>query len=311
MTTLDNMVKIVLGADVGNENIQLVTSMNDFIMKNKATIGEHIDTDLYTNTYNVIYKNKKYVIGDYAKNFISKSEGKATESHLIGLLTSLAATIKTNANIYIALGESMNLYKNQAHRLTIKNLFEGTHEINVNGKDYIFNIKEVTVLPEGSGPRILRSSEVKGKTGYVLDIGSSTVNFAEYKGIAVIDGFAMSRGMHNIISNIRSDFAQNNCGDFSDDKIKEFIEDVNILPDQERRDIVVNNIQTQLKLIDSDLSAKNIKIDKLVDLEVIGGSALQLKEYIARHYKNAKLTKDPLWANARAFYKFANSKYNR
>ena len=62
-------MRVVGAGDLGNENVKIVTSKNTFTMKNKVDKGKWIDTDLTknNNTFNVVYENEKYVVGNYAE----------------------------------------------------------------------------------------------------------------------------------------------------------------------------------------------------------------------------------------------------
>lgn len=314
MINNQNIIRVVAGVDVGNENIQIVTAMNDFIMKNRVTLDKHQELELTSNTYNVVYNNKKYVVGDYAENFHSKDEGKATELHLIATLTAFAAAIKTSAKLNIVTGESFNYYQNIEHKAELQKLYSGIHKITVNDQDFIFDFENTFILPESSGLRILNANQVKGQVGHVLDLGSSTINYCEYMGIAPQGKkFALPFGMHNIVSNIKNDLMIHKFGNVVENQIKNYLKDTSKIENPFMRDIFEKSVYSQLRKLDSELSAQGLNVRNLIGLEFTGGTALELKEFLINHYKPNRITisEDALWDNARGFYKFANNKYNR
>lgn len=314
INTQNDLFRVVAGADVGNENIQIVTAMNDFIMKNKVTLDQHQDLELTSNTYNVVYKGKKYTIGDCAENFHSKDEGKATELHLIATLTAFAAAIKTNARISLVTGESFNYYQNIEHKAELQKLYSGIHNITVNGQEFVFNFENTFILPESSGIRILNANRVKGEVGHVLDLGSSTINYCEYLGIAPQSKkFALPFGMHNIVSNIKQDLMVNKFGNVVENQIKNYLKDTSKITNLAMREIFEKSVYSQLRKLDAELSAQGLNVRNLIGLEFTGGTTLELKEFLINHYKpnTINISEDPLWDNARGFYKFANNKYNK
>lgn len=314
MISNQNMFRVVAGADVGNENIQIVTAMNDFIMKNKITLDTHQDLELTSNTYNVVYNGRKYVVGDDAECFHSKDEGKATELHLIATLTAFAAAVKTNARLNIVTGESFNYYQNAEHKAELQRLYSGVHKIKVNNKDFVFDFENTFILPESAGIRILNANRVKGEVGHVLDLGSSTINYCEYLGIAPQGKkFALPFGMHNIVSNIRHDLMINKFGNVVENQIKNYLKDTSKIANPTMREIFEKSVYSQLRKLDAELSAQGLNVRNLIGLEFTGGTTLELKEFLINHYKpnTIAISEDPLWDNARGFYKFANNKYNK
>lgn len=308
------MLKIV-GMDIGNENMQIVIQNIRLMFKNKVDEGRLIDTNLTgrNNTYNVEYNGKKYIVGDYAEQPSSRMEGKNSEKHLLACLTGLSTCIDSGTNIKLVIGESLNVYFNKDHKDGIRQRFVGEHKIKVNGQIYDYNIKDIHILPESVGHKLLKHQNYKNnKVSYTIDMGSSTVNFGYYEGLIPIESKseAYPLGMHNLISNIRKSFSRNggplNC---TQQQIKEYIE--NGCKNSKLQNIIEIEINKQFDKLESLLEGDGIKIHDLDEVEFCGGLTLTLKKYIDARYKNAIIVDNALWTNVEGFFKFAQQRFNR
>lgn len=307
-------MSIIAGIDIGNENVQLVLPNSKFMFKNKVDEGKSIDTNLTAgkNTYNVEYKSIKYVVGDSAEQPASRMEGKDSEKHLLACLTSLSTSVESGSNVKLAIGESLNAYFNKEHKNSIRSRFIGRHEIKVNGKVYTYNIKDIHILPEGVGDKLLNHTKyLNNKVSYTLDLGSSTINYGYFEGLIPIESkcAAYNLGMHNLISNISKSFARNggprNC---TQQQIKEYIESGCRNP--KLQEIVESEINRQFDKLESLLQADGVSMHDLDEIEFCGGVTITLKKYIESRYKNAVIVENPLWSNAEGFFKFALQKFS-
>ena len=303
----------IIGMDIGNENVQLMMTNNKCIFKNKVDEGKSIDTNLTVgkNTYNVEYEGIKYVIGDYAEQPSNRMEGKNSEKHLLACLTSLSTSVESGSTVKLVIGESLNAYFNKEHKDAIRSRFIGEHIIKVNGKIYKFDIKDVHILPESIGHKLLNHTQyMNNKVSYTLDMGSSTINYGYYEGLIPIESkcAAYTLGMHNLISNISKSFSRNggpcNC---TPQQIKEYIEFGCKNPNLQK--IIEIEINRQFDKLESLLQADGINIHHLDEIEFCGGVTIILKNYIESRYKNAVIVEDPLWSNCAGYLKFALQKF--
>ena len=308
-------MNVVCAVDIGNENVQLITSTNEFIMKNKIDESNCIDINLTksNNSFNVEFRGRRYVVGDYAEQPSNRMEGKNSEKHLIALLTSLSTTIRSESNIRLVMGESLNAYFNQEHKEKIKENFIGSHDIVVNGNRYTFFIDDIHILPESVGHKLLEFQKyMNNKVSYTIDMGSSTINYGYYEGLIPVESksAAYTLGMHNLISNISKSFSRNGgpCN-ASQQQIKEYIEYG--CKNQKLEQIIKLEINKQFDKLESLLEADGIRLEDLDQIEFCGGTTLTLRQYIESRYKNAIIVEDSLWSNVKGFYRFALQKFNR
>lgn len=308
-------MRVVVAGDIGNENIKIVTSKNIFTMKNKVDKGKWIDTDLTknNNTFNVIYKNEKYVVGNYAERYSTRMEKKNSTSHLINCLVALSRVINSGSKVYLTLGESLNAYFNVEHKKKIKENFIGEHEIFVNDKRYIFFIEDIHILPESVGHKLLNYQNYKGnRVSYTIDMGSSTINYGYYEGLLPIESrsSAYTLGMHNLISNISKSFSRSGGpNNTSPQQIRDYIEFG--CKNQKLKNIIDTEINKQFDKLDSLLEADGTRLYELDEVEFCGGVSITLEKYIKDRYKNAIIVEDPLWSNCKGFFRFSCQRFNK
>ena len=305
---------LICGADLGNENIQLITSKREISIKNRCDLGRSIDTELmsYMGTYNVNFNGENYVVGNYAEHASTKMEGKNTQKHLMGFLVALSQIVQNNTSISLVLGESLNVYFNTEYKQNLRKRFLGEHTIVVNDKLYKFSIENVHILPESIGHKLLNFNKyIDNKVSYTIDIGSSTINYGYFEGLIPIESksSAYPLGLHNLISNIRNSLAKNGGPiNPTEQQIREYI--LNTSKSERINKIIDAEINRQLDTMELYLEGNGVKIHDLDEVEFCGGGSLTLERHIKSRYKNAVIVPDPLWSNARGFFKFAKQKFN-
>lgn len=314
---------ISLGADNGLGGLKIRTSQTRFFMENKIDEGKVIDklsekaigntSDTKSESYNVVYKGKEYLVGKVAQQPTGQIEGKNTERHLISLLTGLTQVVPSGYIINLGTGESMNKYFDREHKESLKERLLGEHEITVDGKIYNYHIKNVDILPEGCGHKLLNPAKYKNKISHTVDIGAGTVNYIFSQGLIPIEEKSKSfqLGMHKLVSNIKTELGRNGYGaNIPTEYINKYIEVgskdevVQQIIDKEKTKILNDfyaSIQTTV-----DLDSKLIE-----EIEFIGGTSLRLEKQIKTRFKNAEIIDDAMWVNAEGFAKFVIAKYSR
>lgn len=306
---------ISLGADNGLGGLKIRTSQTRFFMENKIDEGKVFEklSDIKSESYNVIYKNKEYLVGKAAQQPTGQIEGKDTERHLISLLTGLTQIVPSGYVINLGTGESINKYFDRTHKENLKKRLLGEHEITVDGKTYNYYIKNVDILPEGCGHKILDFNKYKDKISHAVDMGAGTVNYIFSQGIIPNEDKSKSfqLGMHKLVSNIKTELGRNGYGsDIPTEYINKYIEVgskdevIQQIVDNEKMKIL-NNFYTSIQTT-VDLDSKLIE-----EIEFLGGTSIRLEKQIKKRFKNAVIIDDPMWVNAEGFAKFVIAKYSR
>lgn len=316
-----------------NNKLETVSIDNGLMnLKGKSKHGEIIYQNRYSNeftdetlkgknTFNVKYGNKCWTIGENGSES-QKLEGKDSAFHIASCLTaitrlfpekelecnkeSVATGGKKLALMYF---ESMNRYFNNEHKNNIKSLFEGTHKITVDGKDFLFTIEVCNVLPEGIG-HILTNLRAYQGVRISVDMGGGTINFVKtINGRPLEESFSMPLGMHNIVAKVQKELNRAKVGGFDDNLIKEYIRygctnmDIN--------NTIENVVFEQFRTLDNTLAGFGIDIHKLLEVDFIGGTSQQLASQIRKYYSNAIVQEEAIFSNVRGGYEYGRVKYSK
>lgn len=319
--------KIIVAIDCGKANLKIRANVKanngeySLTYPNRCSIDEQIDEGLLTNnTYNVIYEENKYAVGENAKG-LDTQEGKASEHHIVCTLTALTNYLEPNEvrKITLVYGESVDKYFSEEQKKSIKKQLEGHHTIVVNNNLYDFYIEYVHILPEGIG-HILMDLENYGGLQYVVDIGGGTMQFLEVvDGIPTKDMSISERlGFNKIHENVRrllkvgNDSIGKGTFNLSNALIDTFIKEGH--PSNKFINDCINKVvNDNFKEMDSILSKNNIDIHeilKVFPITFIGGTSGLLKKHINRYYgDNALVLENCLTCNVDGFYAYAEAQF--
>lgn len=308
----------VVAIDNGLMNLKGKSKHGEIIFQNKFSEG-HTDVELKgKNTFNVSYGKKEWTIGENASR-THKLEGKDSEFHIVSALTAITKlfpkkefTVAEEKNpngkeMVLMYGESINRYFNDEHKQELRELFEGTHVIMVDGEVYKFTILFCHVLPEGIG-HIIQNLEAYSGIRYTVDMGGGTINFTKtINGRPDETSFSVGLGMHNITAKVQNELSREKVGAFDEDMVKQYIRfgcdrnDINM--------IIERVIFNQFKELDDKLAGFGIDLHKLLEIHFIGGTSQQLSSQIRKYYKNAIVYEDSLYANVKGYYEYGRVKY--
>ena len=183
----------------------------------------------------------------------------------------------------------------------------------MDGKTYNYHIKNVDILPEGCGHKLLNPNKYKDRISHTVDMGAGTVNYIFSQGLIPVEEKSKSfqLGMHKLISNIKTQLSRNGYGsNIPTEYINKYIEQgsndeaVQQIVDKEKMKILndfCTSIQTTVEL-DSPL---------IEEIEFIGGTSLRLEKQIKTKFNNATIIDDAMWVNSEGFAKYVIAKYSR
>lgn len=309
------VVNKVIAMDSGKFNLKAIDSSDkSLIFKNKIIKGRHMDLGLNkTNSYNVIYKDEDYVVGD-AGTYSDSQEGKGSFEHKLTTLTAITHFLDKEENgqeIVLIYGESVNKYYDEKNKEEIKSMFEGKHNIIVDDVEYNFVVKKVHVLLEGLGCIFEDEDKYEGLQ-YVVDIGGKTINFVSANNLSPIETECASYGLG--VNNIKSKVLENakkSSVDIPNQLIEQFI--LKGASTKKVQELIDNEIEDQLNLFDSFLGDKGINIHSILDVYPItfcGGGSEVFKSYLKKHYgENANFVEDAVNSNVKGFYIYGDSVY--
>ncbi len=260
----------MIGIDIGRKGVKLYTI--DKRITFPSAVGEWRERKLGTGgNYELEYQDKKYFVGDLAEESYCQremtTESKIHEETLLLFLTAIA--ISGESNVTIGLPVSQH---DENTKLRYKSLLEGQHFVGLNNAPKKEYIVKVGVVAESTGVYWNEILNNKGElikdsfnTERIIDVGSRTINYCTIKNRKYIDRESGTLQYGTI-----------DLGNAGDMYFEQFA-----------RKIV------------ADLS----KVWSKPYLTLIsGGGGMILFDYLKPHF-DCRLVEDPIFANAKGFYK--------
>lgn len=195
------MGKFNIGLDLGNGYVKY----NGGLFKAKVRRGKVTSIagiKKSKNVHQVIFENEEWVVGQ-GGSFTGKQR-YFEESYKLSLYTGIALTIgdkpRNPIEVNLVVGLPIEYYegKHEAVKEHIESF--GVQEINVDGIDYVIEIKSVEVFIEGAYP-ILKNDDSHMIT---VDIGAGTVNIIEWKEQEIINKYTHNGSFNEKFTEIAS-----------------------------------------------------------------------------------------------------------
>lgn len=281
-----------VGADIGRNKPKIFSK--DVRLSFPARVGEWRSRKLSSGgDYEVMIDGQKVFVGDLAAEesyFIREmaSESKIHQETMILFFTALAL-IPTQDSFAVTIG--LPIYQHdQANKDRLVELLSRRRRVKVNnGPDRLISIDRIGVAPEGSGPYWdehltmtggSKQADMSGRMHRTIDVGSRTINYCTIKDRRYIDkdSGTLSYGVMEL----------ENADKNKSEEAKE----------QFARRIV------------ADLSKRWMNYDPEIDIILLaGGGALLLGELLRKHFPRCRVAEDPVFANARGFFKMGVAKW--
>jgi hypothetical protein len=144
------------------------------------------ETKVEDGPFVVKYNGKRYVVGDEssAQNEHSTDTCKINHIHKISAITAICDVIQKQSlsikEVKATINMPLNEYLNVEKRKQVMDLYNESIEINVNGRNYLFNLK-VKPYFEGSGAALKNPEKLGGADDtIIIDLGSLNVNVATF-----------------------------------------------------------------------------------------------------------------------------------
>lgn len=319
----------LIGLDNGKFNVKGYARGKEIIFKNRSSLG-HSDV-ISEGSFNVVYKKEKYFVGNSASG-VNAMEGKGEFENL--LTTLVAITQLTNKNeIILVYGESVNYYFQAEHQRKLIKMLKGTHTIEVQGDLREITIKEVFIFLEGIGHMFTDYRRRGTGTRFTVDMGGTTIQaFITNNGTPQKKTcFSFPMGMYSIRSHVDERFKKELGIVLTSNEVEEYIDrvclrknlqakkdagipltkdeeidyEVSLLRNEKMIKIIESVIKDQLKELDSELSLRNnLSLHKRDEVFFVGGTSVQIREYIKEHYENATVLEDGLFSNAKGYFAY-------
>lgn len=277
-----------VGIDVGRDSVKAVTCGTKVSFKSR--VGEWRERRLNSGgDFEVDVGGQKYFVADLAEESYFRRE-MATESKVhqetqILFLTALSQIVKGKR---IAITTGLPVTQHTANdKEALSRLLQGSSWVIVNNQKYSFDIERFGIVPEAGGAYWDAVLDNNGKISNswlaeqkvrVIDIGSRTVNYCTIDRRKYLD-----RDSGTILYGV---LELENAG--QSDVTKE----------QFARRIV------------ADISKKWLGYQPQRDTVLLtGGGSLLLERWLKPHFPLAQIVDDPVFANARGYYKMGMARW--
>lgn len=292
-----------IGVDVGYANTKFVTKNMKGIFL--STVEEGIN-EINESSTKVTYKNVNYTIGEKTGK-VSVDINKINDiTFEICLYTAIATAMKekNKADIDLVTGLPIQYYKSQKDKLKDK-LNGKVVDIVLNGEPKRFQIKNVIIFPQSAGlftisPQLFRGDNI------VVDIGGFTIDVSLFNGFKLIKSATYELGMLKLYDKLVQDIKARYGVSYDLLKAEEIIRHKTIIVDGQRvdiEDLVGMTLKNHAEII--MMNIKNaFKEYNTSNRIFIGGGSLVLKDYIP-----AAINEEDIFANAKAFYKIGEDKF--
>ena len=212
---MGNVNKIILSSDIGKFDTKMIgrnlknDKVKEICFRTKMYELAKGDVDsIEGNSYKVIFENNEYIVGEQGSDK-SSDTSKTNFLHKLCAYTSITQFIEPNTknDIYMVLACPLSVLQIQSAKEEYKEFIKSNKEINieVNGKQYSFIIKEVMIKAEGSGILYLNKDMFIDKDVAVVDLGGLNMGFSFYRnGVCKKeDRFIEELGVNNLVAKVR------------------------------------------------------------------------------------------------------------
>ena len=272
---------MIIGLDIGRNKVKAYSKDHKIVFPSR--VGEWRERKLTSGgDYELEYNGQKYFIGDLAEESYCVRE-MATESKIhdetkLLFLTVLAIANQSEYNVIIGLPVIQ-------HILAVKESFitflSGKYSVKLNGNWRHFSLSNISIVAESAGAYWSEVLNFRGEVinlsmtndlVRIIDIGSRTINYCTINNKKYLDKDSGTLPY----GTIELENAGNNKEQFS-------------------------------RKIIADLSKNLRNLNGTILFS--GGGSILLYEYLKQQYPNSILCDDPLFANAKGFYKMGVARW--
>ena len=309
------LIAVDSGKDATKYQFNNGVSLERGIFKTKVQQVENMGVEMQGNTSLVELDGKTFMIGDMVSDKkLSFDLSKKSIEHKLCIYLSVYKVLSKNKadDVILAVGAPLSIYKNEKLKQEYRDYIYNNGEVNikVNNEDVKFKIKEVTILPESTGPIYANINEYRNEKVTVIDIGGLNSNICQYNCLVpLIDKMlCCNMGANVLKSKIADELSQRYGITIYKEDVDQILKDgILYIQGKQKEDskTIIKRLMAE-HLEDILNFCKQNELDILnVNGKIVfsGGGSLLLKEIIQEKYSYAKIATDAQFSNVQAFYK--------
>ncbi|WP_231181675.1 ParM/StbA family protein [Clostridium botulinum] len=285
----------------------------------KYHVSIDINEEIEGNSHIVSFEDKIYIVGDSGKTFDFDSN-KEKDIHKISCYTAISQFLEPNTKdnyIYMVLACPIDFIRTKALKDGYKEFIQGNGEININvdGKEYSFMIKEITIKSEGSGTIYNNIDSYKNEDVAVIDLGGVNFSFCIYSNCVAVkeSRFARDFGGNYLIQLTRNALRDHTRGiSISENLALKALSDdcLTIRGEKDNKSIeVIRKVkESYLEKIVDEIKSMGYSFDVTRPV-FCGGTSELIRNVINDRYKFATVVENAQWNSVEGLYVIAKAKY--
>ncbi len=278
--------------------------------------------DAEGKSHKVIFNGEELIVGEQGETK-SYETSKTLFIHQICTYTAITQFLdpETKDNkINMVLACPISVLKVEKAKQEYKEFIKGTGtiEINVDDKNYGFEISNIMIKAEGSGIVYLSPHLFKNKKIGVVDFGGLNFTFSLYTdGVCMApssDRFVEEFGATKLTNYVADDLTGYKRGNIVKFDAAERALDIGYLSnfgqiDRGSQEIIEKSKNRFFDEACDEINRHGFRIEELDGLVFIGGTTQKLVEAITKKIPNSFIPTEPQWSTVEGLYKVAYKKY--
>lgn len=305
-----------IGKEVGTDTVKRISFVS------KYTETNDINEDYEGNSHMIELGDKITILGDAGKTYDFDSN-KEKDIHKLCTYTAITQFIKpdTKGNeIYMVLACPIDFIIDKELKENYKKFIGNNgNEINVkvDGNDYNFTIKDITIKQEGAGVIYNHVEKYEGKEVAIIDLGGVNFSFCIYENCVPVKSSRFARDfggnyLNNITVNALRSITKGKSIT-SQLALKSLMEDCLTIAnkkDSNSMEIIKEVKREYLNKIIDEIKKAGQSIE-VVQPVFCGGTSELIKETIGKDIPHAIVVDNPQWESTEGLFVVANAKYNK
>lgn len=260
----------------------------------KSTVKQVNSNDILIdqNTIQLTYKNTTYIIGENGNYETDLTKSKQANTLLL-ILAMLSQYEDRYLDTNIVTGLPIGLYSSQKEEM--KNMIQGSHDIIINNRDKIINIRGCEIFPESAGAFY---SQTEIRDALVIDVGGLSIDISLFKNRKLISYSTYKLGSMKLYSQIANYINSEYDLSLVEWDIEEILNNGLFLYG-EKQDIYnpINEIITQFT--QEIINRLKLEYDlKTINNIMLAGGCKIIHDKLRASFKHAKPMHKPQFANA-------------
>jgi plasmid segregation protein ParM len=278
--------------------------------------------DVEGKSHKVLLNKNELIVGEQGETK-SYETSKTLFLHQIctyTVITQFLEPYTKDNKIHMVLACPISVLKVEKAKQEYKDFIKSTGviDINVDGKDYSFEIEDIMIKAEGSGIVYLSPHIFKDKKIGVVDFGGLNFTFSLYTNGACLsptaDRFVEEFGAIKLTNYVADDLTGYKRGNIVKFDAAERALEVGYLSnfgqiDEGSKDIINKSKERFFNEACDEIDRHGFRIDELDGIVFVGGTTQKLIEVITKKIPNAFIAADPQWSTVEGLYKIAYKKY--